>query len=111
VFKHITIKGGKIMDIIMISGACCIPSMANFDNEARKIIDEAISITGVQAKVNMITASVAFGNNAFREIIKKGMEMTGRDIRSTPVVIIDGEVISYGIPKIEDIKKALIKSS
>lgn len=99
------------MDIIMISGACCLPSMANFDNEARKIIDEAISITGVQAKVSMITASAAFGNDTFREIIKKGMETTGRDIRSTPVILIDGEVISFGIPKIEDIKKALIKFS
>jgi len=99
------------MDIIMISGACCLPSMANFDNEARKIIDEAISMTGVEAKVNMVTAGAAFGNDAFREIIKKGMETTGRDIRSTPVILINGEVISYGIPKIEDIKNALIKSS
>lgn len=92
------------MDIIMISGACCIPSMARLDTEARKIIDEAISLTGVQAKVSKITASEAFVNGAYRKLIKKGIE-------NTPVVIIDGEVVSYGIPSLEDVKNALLNYS
>lgn len=92
------------MDIIMISGACCIPSMAKLDMEVRKIIDEAISLSGVQAKVSKITASEAFVNGAYRKLIKTGIE-------NAPVIIIDGEVVSYGIPHLEDIKNALLQCS
>jgi hypothetical protein len=94
------------MDIIMISGACCIPTMSDFDEEARKIIDEAISMTGVQAKISMITASAAFASGAYHEIIKKGI-----GISDAPVILIDGEVISYGVPQIEDVKNALVRFS
>lgn len=95
-----------MMDIIMISGACCIPSMANLDELARKVIDEALSVTGIQAKVSTITAGTAYRNGAFRALIKKGIGMS-----DAPFIVIDGELVSYGVPKIEELKSALIKHS
>jgi hypothetical protein len=94
------------MNIVIISGSCCIPSMANIDKIARQIVDEAISKTGVQAKVSAITASAAYGSDTYRKIIKKGI-----GISDAPVILIDGEVISYGMPKIEDLKNSLMKFS
>lgn len=90
----------------MISGACCIPSMANVDNIVRKLIEDAIVATGLEAKVTTITASAAYGNRIFRDIVNKGISMS-----DTPVIIINGELIACGIPDMEVLKKALLRNS
>ena len=45
--------------IVIISAACCIPGMAPLDEQARRIVEQAISETGIMAQVKIMPATTA----------------------------------------------------
>lgn len=98
----------KKINIIMISAACCIPSMETFDKQARMIIDRAISETGIEAQITLVPATTAMFT--FRKIADKLMAKFNAGENVVPAIIIDNELISYGVPQLEDMKTALKKS-
>lgn len=93
------------MDVIIISAACCVPGMGAFDEQARRVIDQAISETGVEAKVTLVPATTAMV--AFNKVIRELMAMHGQGKLGAPAVLVNGEVVSYGVPQVEDMKAAL----
>ena len=50
--------------VVIISGSCCIPGMAPFDEQARRVVDQAIAETGVAAQVRMMPATTAYMGGA-----------------------------------------------
>lgn len=97
------------LTVVMISGACCIPGMAAFDCQAKSIIEQAISETGVNAQLKIIPATTAMYGGVSRKIIGELMAMFNTGKVGMPAILIAGEVISYGVPKLEDMKDALNK--
>lgn len=97
------------MNVVIISAACCVPGMDAFDNQARKVIDQAISETGIEAKVTLVPATTAMF--AFNKVIRELMVMQGNGKIGVPAVLIEGEAVSYGVPQIDDMKAALKKFS
>lgn len=97
------------LTVVMISGACCIPGMAAFDSQAQCIIEQAISETGINAQLKIIPATTAMYGGVSRKITGELMAMFNTGKVGVPAILINGQVISYGVPKLEDMKDALNK--
>lgn len=95
--------------IIMLSAACCMPGMAGFDAQAEKVIRQAMSETGVNARFEIVPATKAFFSGALRRVINELMVMANQGKMGAPAVLINGEVVSYGVPTLEIMKEALSK--
>lgn len=96
--------------VIIISGSCCIPGMAPFDEQAKHVVEQAISETDVKAQVKIIPASTAFFGSVPKEVMTKIIAFSQSGRMPLPAVLINGEVASYGVPKVEDIKIALLQA-
>lgn len=104
-------KKGSGLGVIIISGSCCIPGMAPFDEQARRIVEQAISETDVKAQVKIIPASTAFFGSVPKEVMTKIItEFNQSDRMPLPAVLINGRIVSYGVPQVEDIKTALLQT-
>lgn len=98
--------------IVVVTGSCCIPGMAPLDEEARRIVEQAVSETGVAAQVRVVPASNAmFGAVPIRVMTRLMAEVNQTGQVPLPAVLINGEVASYGVPNVEDIKSALLQSA
>ena len=95
------------MNLVIISAACCFPGMGTFDEQARTVIDQAISETGVEVTVTLVPATTAMV--VFNKVIRELMAMYGQGKLGAPAILINGEVVSYGVPQIEDMKAVLRK--
>ncbi len=95
--------------IVMLSAACCIPGMAGFDTQAEKVIQQAITETGVKARFETVPATKAFFSGHLRKVINELMVMSEQGKIGTPAILINGEVISYGVPTLKAMKDALSK--
>ncbi len=97
--------------IIIISGSCCIPGMSPFDELARHVVEQAISETDVKVQVKVIPASTAFFGSVPKEVMAKIITEFNQSGRMPlPAVLINGKIVSYGVPQVEDIKKALLQT-
>lgn len=97
--------------VIIISGSCCIPWMAPFDEQAKRVVEQAISETDVKARVKVIPASTAFFGGVPKEVMTEIITEFNQSGRmSLPAVLINGRVVSYGVPQVEDIKTALLQT-
>lgn len=98
--------------IVIVTGSCCIPGMVPLDEEARRAVEQAVSETGVSAQVKAVPASNAmFGAVPVRVMteIMSEMNQTGR--MPLPAILINGEIASYGVPDVEQIKSALLQAA
>lgn len=96
--------------IVIISGSCCFPGMAAFDEQARRVVEQAVSETGVVAKVKVVPASSAMFGGVSKDILNKLMSdynLTGKV--GLPAILINGKAISYGVPEVEKVKSELIQ--
>jgi hypothetical protein len=97
--------------ILLISGTCCFPQMAGLDQQAKKVINQALEETGIKAQVRTVTASSAVQGGIPLEILKtSGLAADVSNIMRLPAVLINNRLISFGIPKLDEIKNALIHS-
>ncbi len=97
--------------IIIISGSCCIPGMAPFDEQAKRVVEQAVSETDVKVQIKMIPASTAYFGAIPKEVMTKIITEFNQSGRMPlPAVLINGKVVSYGVPKVEDVKTALLQT-
>lgn len=96
------------ISVIIISGSCCFPNMAPLDEMAQRVTDQAVAKAGVKAKVRTITATSAYYGGITKETLNR--IMTGNNKPGTmpfPVILINGEVVSYGVPEPNELVRAL----
>ncbi|MDD5616484.1 MAG: hypothetical protein PHH85_09815 [Candidatus Methanoperedens sp.] len=104
-------KKGSEAGVMIISGSCCIPGMAPFDEQARRVVEQAVSETDVKAQVKVIPASTAFFGSVPKELMAKIITEFNQSGRMPlPAVLVNGKIVSYGVPQVEDIKKALLET-
>ncbi len=102
-------KNNSEAGVIIISGSCCIPGMAPFDEQAKRVVEQAISETNIKAQIKIIPASTAFFGAVPKEIMSKLITEFNQSGRMPlPAVLINGSIVSYGVPQVEDIKTALL---
>ena len=103
---------GKII-VVILSGACCLPGMAAFDEQAKRVIEQAIKETSVNAEIKLIPATTAmFGGAVPKHVMTNLMSKFSRDETvGVPAILIKKEVVSYGVPTLEAMKEALNKFS
>lgn len=94
--------------IVIISAACCMPGMAPLDEQARRIVEQAISETGVEAQVKIVPATTAFFGGVPRQIMAEMINLSQSGRLPVPAVLINGKTVSYGMPELESFKSALL---
>lgn len=97
------------MNVVIISAACCMPTMASLDEQARKVIERAMSETGIDATITLVPATTAMFGGVSAKIMADLMTMFNRGKVGVPAILIDEEVVSYGVPQLEDMKSTLEK--
>jgi hypothetical protein len=94
--------------ILVISGACCVPQLAFSDQQAIKIIDQALQEIGITAQTRTLTISSALTGGIPMEILQAiGIATDPSVIMRLPAVFINGRLISFGVPDLQMIKNAL----
>jgi len=94
--------------VVVVSGTCCMPGLAPFDEQARNIIEQAISETGVEARVQMMPATKAYFGGIPPQVMGQLISSFQRGQMPIPAILIDGKPVSCGVPKVEDVKAALV---
>ena len=90
----------KTVNVIILSGSCCNPSLASVDDKIQTRIKELAEKSGLQTNISVVTISAAaFGgvigvskdvDTSIRSLIAdKGMSVL-------PVVLFNGEIAFYG---------------
>ncbi|MFA5866855.1 MAG: hypothetical protein WC891_02700 [Actinomycetota bacterium] len=97
--------------VVIVSGSCCIPGMAPFDEAAQRIVEQAVSETGVAALVRVVPASNAMFGGVPMKVTAQLMSEANNGRMPIPAILINGEVVSYGVPSLEEMKKALLGSA
>lgn len=94
--------------ILLVSATCCVPQMAVLDQQAQQIIHQALEETGVKAQVRTLTISSALSGGIPREILNAiGVQIDPSNLMRLPAVLINNQLISFGVPKLDEIKNIL----
>ena len=93
--------------IVIISAACCMPGMAPLDEQARRIVEQAISETGVEAQIKIMPATNAFFGGVPKQIMAELINLSQSGKLPVPAILINGKPVSYGMPELENVKSAL----
>jgi hypothetical protein len=97
--------------VLMISGTCCYPQLASLDKQVEEIINQAIKETGIQAEFRKTTASSAVMGGIPMEVLRSsGLASDVSNIMRLPAILINNKLVSLGIPKLDEIKTALLQS-
>lgn len=98
------------MTILILTAACCFPSQATIDEQAKKIIEQATRDTGIPAQVSIVPGSTAIYSKTLSIQVKNTLMKKFSRNELGPAILIDGEIVAYGAPKLEDMKAILEKS-
>ena len=103
---------GPGIGVLIITGSCCIPGMRPFDQQARRVVEEALAQSGVSAQVKELPASNALFGGVPKTVLAELMGMLNEGGRiGLPAVLVNGEVVSYGVPSIETVSAALLEAA
>jgi len=98
--------------VVIVSGACCFPPLRAFDLEAGRVVDAAITEVGLPARVVSMSTSQAYYGGLPRALAEEGKRV--RDtvgITAFPAVLVNLELVSYGVPTLEAVVAALRKAA
>ncbi len=94
--------------IVLISGSCCIPGMAPFDEQARRTVEQAIVETGIRAQLLTLPVSKAYFGGVPRAVIDQlGEKLNQTGQVPLPAVLINGTPVSMGVPTLDTLTTAL----
>ena len=95
--------------VMIITGSCCIPGFAPFDEQARQAVAQAIADSGVVVQVKEVSASSAMYGAVPRSLIAQWFQSANSGQMPLPAVLVNGNIASTGIPvNNEAIKSALL---
>lgn len=98
--------------IVIVSGACCFPPLRALDDQARRIVEAAIVTAGVPARVVRLSSSQAYYGGIPRNLAEEGRRKKEEiGIAIFPVVLVNDELVSYGVPSADAIVAALTRAA
>lgn len=97
--------------VIVVTGACCIPGMAPFDAEAERIVKQAATETGVEIQFKTVPVLFVMQGALGKNVLQEGLARSQQSGKlPLPAILINGKVIEYGVPKLDDVKSALLEA-
>ncbi len=103
-------KKNTRVGVAIITSSCCFPAVAPFEEQAKRIVEQAISESGVDVHLKILPVSTYY-NSIPREVIPKLMDDYNHGKISAPPILIDGKAAFYGVPGIDEMKKALLQAA
>jgi len=99
---------GDEVGIVLVSGSCCVPGMAPFDEQARRIVAQALAETEIQAQFATLPISKAYFGGVPRSILDQlGERFSQTGQLPLPAVLINGTPVSLGVPTLDIVITAL----
>ena len=97
--------------VVVVTGACCIPGMAPFDAEAERIVKQAAEETGIEIQFKTVPVLLAMQGGFAKDVLQEGLDRFQQSEKlPLPAILVNGQVIEYGVPKLEDVKSALVEA-
>ena len=93
--------------VIILSAACCNPSMGGMDEQARRIVERAAAEAGVEVQVSMQPMVSALYGGVPKDVVDQLKRDNAAGGLRMPVVMINGKGVSYGVPDAARITAAL----
>ncbi len=97
--------------VVIVSASCCVRGMEAFDEQARRVVQQAAAETGVEAQVTIMPATTAFFGGIPRAIMAELMTRAQSGQMPVPAVLANGKPVSYGVPRVEEMKAALLAAA
>jgi hypothetical protein len=94
-------------DVVILSAACCNPSMGGLDEHARRVIEKAAAAAGVEVRISVQPMSAALYGAVPKEVVAQLQSDNQAGGLRMPVVIVNGKAASYGVPDVAGIAAAL----
>ncbi len=104
-------ESNQSLNIVILSAACCAPGMIPLDEQARRIIDQTLLETGVQAQVHVVPATKAFFGAVPRSVMAELINRAQAGELPAPAVLINGKAVAYGMAEIQNFKSALLAAT
>jgi hypothetical protein len=101
---------GDRVGVAIITASCCFPGVAPFEEQAQRVVAQAIHETGVVAEVKVLPVS-SYYHSIPREVVPRLMADYNQGKISAPPILIDGQPVFYGVPALADMKAALQKAA
>ncbi len=98
-------KNNKV-GVAIITASCCFPGVAPFEEQAKRIVEQAVNESGVEAEVKVLPVS-SYYNSIPKEVVPKLIADYNHGKISAPPILIDGKAAFYGVPGLEEMKLAL----
>lgn len=95
--------------VVIVSASCCIRGMEAFDEQAERIVREAATKSGVPVRVEVLPVTKAMFGGLPRKVIDELMARANAGEMPVPAVLVDGVVVSYGVPTLEKMESALME--
>lgn len=94
--------------VILVKGGCCTGSSDSIVEKSKSLLTEISTELGTDIIIKEITTAAAINGPFSQEVKVKGWEAFNRSgSASLPMIVINGELISTGMPDRSVIKKAL----
>lgn len=98
------------MKILILSAACCFPRQAAIDDQAKKLIEQVTQEMGIPADISVVPGSAAIYSKALSQSVKSTLMQRFSRNELGPAILLDGEIVSYGLPKPEELRAILGKA-
>jgi hypothetical protein len=86
------------VDVVILSGACCNPSLGGMDEQAKRAVEQAAAEAGVEVSVSKQPMSAALYGGVPKDVVAQLKKDGSTGGLRMPVVIINGKGVSYGAP-------------
>ncbi len=94
-------------DVVILSAACCNPSMGGLDEQAKRIVERAAAETGVEVRVSTLPMASALYGGVPKDVVDQLKRDNAAGGLRMPVVMINGKAVSWGTPDAGRITAAL----
>ncbi len=99
------------LEVVLVSGACCMPHLALLDRELEKTIQQAASQIAAGVEVRTVSLSAVLNGEESLNVQQRGQVVTlfhKYGAKCTPAVLIGDHVrFAGGVPTVEQLQVAL----
>ncbi len=103
-------KENDRVGVAIITASCCFPGTAPFEEQARQVVEQAISESGLDVQLKILPVS-SYYNSIPKEVVPRLLADYNRGKISAPPILIDGKAVFYGVPGLEEMKTALLQAA
>jgi hypothetical protein len=98
------------LKILILSAACCFPRQATIDDQAKRLVEQVTQEMGISADIVVVPGSAAIYSKALSQPVKNTLMQRFSRNELGPAILINGEIVAYGLPKPEELRAILART-